>query len=499
MNAPIKSLAIAATAVVVLAGAVGAGYWWGQSRSAPPPAAESADEPRILYWYDPMVPDQHFDKPGQSPFMDMALVPRYADGDAAGDRGITIAPGVRQNLGMRTAIVERGSLARTVSVPGTVTWDLRKERVVSARVDSIVDRLHVKAPYQPVRAGQPLATVIAREWSTALAEARALRSAPTAAAQGIASAAGERLRVLGMPPGTRASADGRVTLTSPVAGVVSEIGLREGEAAAKGTLMFRVNGTDTVWLEASVPQGSVTGIERGTPVTATVSSMPDRTFKGSVEALLPQLDATSRAQKARIVLDNPGGLLAPGMFALVTIQPVDGVEVPLVPTDALIGGGARARVIVLGPDDTFQPVPVRLGRSSGGKTEILDGLRGGERVVTSGQFLIDSEASLSAALTRLGVGAPGDPAPAEAQAAPGPQPATPAAAPPQPADAHAPNAPPRAASGSASSGQKAGAPTVLYWYDPMQPGKRYDKPGRSTMGMTLVPQYANEGGKEPTR
>lgn len=530
MSPRIKPVALAAAAFVLLAAGLGAGYWWGHSKTATPTAQaagerralywydpmvpqEHYDKPgtssmgmklipkyaedgasgggrKVLYWYDPMVPDQHFDKPGKSPFMDMALVPKYADGDAAADSGISITPGVRQNLGMRTEIVTRGSLAGTVRAPGTVTWDLRQERVVSARVDSIVDRLHVKAPFETVRAGQPLASVIAREWSTAMAEARALRGAHTAVARGMASVAGERLRVLGMPAGARPGARGTVTLTSPVSGVVSEIGVREGESAAMGTLLFRVNGTDTVWLEASVPQASVGDIVRGTPVTATVTSIPGKTFEGRVEALLPQLDATSRTQKARIVLDNPSGMLAPGMFAQVTIQPVDGREVPLVPTDALIGTGAQARVIVLGANDRFQPVLVRTGRSSGGKTEILEGLRGGERVVTSGQFLIDSEANLSGALTRLGVGAPDEAAPAKPSAAP----AAPAAAPApsRPAGASAPAPAPRGAA-------KPAPRKVLYWYDPMEPGKRYDKPGTSTMGMTLVPKYADEPGREARR
>jgi len=536
MNPRIKPLALVAAAFVLVAAAVGGGYWWGQSKDAggatgaasaerkilywydPMVPQERYDKPgkssmgmelvpkyadegsgggerKVLYWYDPMVPDQHFDKPGKSPFMDMALVPKYADGDAGADSGIRITPGVRQNLGMRTATVELGSLAGTVHAPGTVTWDLRQERVVSARVGSIVDRLHVKAPYETVRAGQPLASVIAREWSTAMAEARALRSGRTAAARSMGSAAGERLRVLGMPAGARPGAGGTVTLTSPVTGVVSEIGVREGEAAGMGTLLFRINGTDTVWLEASVPQASVGDIVRGTPVTAVVTSMPGKTFEGRVEALLPQLDATSRTQKARIVLDNPGGMLAPGMFAQVTIQPVDGAEVPLVPTDALIGSGANARVIVLGADDRFNPVLVRTGRSGGGKTEVLQGRGGGGRVVISGQFLIDSEANLSGALTRLGVGAPDEPAP--------PKPA--GKAPPKAAPAPSSKTPaPRASGGTSApkvpaSARPAAQRPVAYWYDPMEPGKRYEKPGTSTMGMTLVPKYADEASKEPRR
>ncbi len=392
--------AIVVATLALLLGVLSLGYWWGQSRSKPIESSAGKAVPaerEALYWYDPMVPDQRFDKPGKSPFMDMQLVPKYAD--AATEGGVTVASGVRQNLGIRSAVVTLGNLASSVRVPGTIVWDLRNERVVSARVDSIVDRLYVKAPYTAVRAGQPLASVLAPMWSTALAEARALNNAESAAARALRSASRERLRALGVPAG--AGRGGSITLTSPIDGVVSEIGVREGESTPTGTLLFRINGTATVWLEASVPQAGVAGIAAGTPVVATVDAIPAREFRGVVETLLPEVDMGSRTQRARIVLDNPDGALAPGMFAQIALQPSEGVELPLVPSDALIGSGKLARVIVLGKDDKFQPVLVQPGRSSGGFTEILSGLEGGERIVVSGQFLIDSEANLTGALERL--------------------------------------------------------------------------------------------------
>ena len=134
---------------------------------------------------------------------------------------------------------------------------------------------------------------------------------------------------------------------------------------------------------------------------ASVDALPGESFHGRVETLLPQIDAGSRTQRARIVLDNAEGRLAPGMFAQITLQPAGSAEQVLIPSEALIGAGAQARVIVLGDGDKFQPVIVQPGRSGGGMTEILAGLKGGERVVASGQFLIDSEANLSGALDRL--------------------------------------------------------------------------------------------------
>ena len=393
---------IAAATALLMAGLAG-GYWWAQpgndhnSAMSAAPATE-AGERKVLYWYDPMVPDQHFDKPGKSPFMDMQLVPKYADEVTGG--GVSINPGLQQSVGIRTAPVKAGRLASTVRVPGTLAWDLRQESVVSAFTEGLVSRVRVKAPYTKVARGQPLAAVLAPAWSSALAEAKALRHAQSASARELQSAAEQRLRVLGVPSGR--GRDGSVTLSAPQDGVVTEVLVREGQAVMPGTPLFRVNGTATLWLEAAIPQASAATLRRGTPVEAVVSAVPGQTFSGEVEALLPLVDATSRTQQARIVLRNPDGVLAPGMYAEVSLQPDAGTPIPLVPTEALIATGSDSRVIVQEADGSFRPVRVRTGRSGGGQTEILDGLKGGERVVVSGQFLIDSEASLSGALERLG-------------------------------------------------------------------------------------------------
>lgn len=399
------TFAVAAVIAASLLGVgIAAGYWWarGRSEAAGATASTVGTRPKghdreVLYWYDPMVPDQHFDRPGKSPFMDMPLVPKYAD-DVA-DAGVRIDPGLQQNLGIRTAIVETGRLSAALRVPGTLAWDLRQEVVVSTPVGAIVSRVHVKAPFDTVRRGQPLATVLAPEWSSAIAEAGALAHARSPAARELGSAARQRLRILGVPaaPG----AGGGVTLSAPRDGVVSEVLVREGQAVTPGTPLFRINGTDRLWLEAAIPQAGSIGIGPGTRVEATVSALPGETFDGEVETLLPQIDAGSRTRRARIVLRNEGHRLVPGMFAELTLRGSDGDVVPLVPTEALVATGSDSRVIVLDAAGRFQPVRVRIGRSSGGRTEILAGLAGGERVVTSGQFLIDSEASLSGALQRL--------------------------------------------------------------------------------------------------
>lgn len=400
---PRRALVIGA-GVLLLAAGIAVGYVVAGRTHEPEPSAEAASAAadssgrEVLYWYDPMVPDQHFDKPGKSPFMDMELVPKYADDTRAG--GVRIAPGVRQNLGIRTARVEVGRLGGGLRVPGELTWDLRNEVVVSTPVQAIVSRLEVKAPYERVTAGMPLARVLAPEWGAAIAETRALAHAESADARELQQAARARLRMLGLS-GTTAGANGEVVLRAPRAGVVRELLAREGQTAMPGMPLFRIAGTDTLWLEAAIPQAASGTVQSGTPVTATSDAAPGRTFEGRVETLLPDVDSTTRTQRARIVLQNEDGLLAPGMFAEVTLQSGGGKAVPLVPTEAVIATGEDSRVIVLSPEGGYAPVRVRTGRSAAGKTEILAGLEGGERVVTSGQFLIDSEASLSGALDRL--------------------------------------------------------------------------------------------------
>lgn len=407
MSRAMNKAVIVVSALLLLTFGGGGGYWWAKRdagmQADMASSGASVQARQALYWYDPMMPEQHFDKPGKSPFMDMQLVPKYADD--TGTAGVRIDPGVQQNVGIRTARVESGRLTSRIQVPATLGWDLRQESIISARVDGIVSRLHVKAPFEPVHRGQTLATVLAPAWASAIAEAEALRHTQSSSAKDLQSAANQRLRMLGLS-GTHIGRDGSVVLLSPSDGVVSDVLVREGQTVMAGMPLFRVNSTATLWLEAAIPQGSLGGIRRGTKVEATVSALPGRMFDGEVETLLPEIDPVSRAQRARIVLRNEDGLLVPGMFAELVFQFEASDAVPLVPTEAIVATGSDTRVIVVRPEGGFEPVQVRLGRSSGGRTEILSGLNGGEHVVVSGQFLIDSEASLSGALERLDASKP---------------------------------------------------------------------------------------------
>jgi membrane fusion protein, copper/silver efflux system len=406
MKHPLVIFAVVVLAAILLV----VGYLGGrrQATTAHAPTHSSTTAPdtagKVLYWYDPMAPEQHFDKPGLSP-MSMEMVPRYADTGAAGDV-VRIDPATVQNLGVRTAPVERRVLSTALRVPGTVAWNPREAITVSARVDAVISKLRVRAPYTQVTAGEPLAELLAPQWSSALAEYDALQDAQSADAKTLRGAARERLQVLGLNSAdiraARHGAGAVVTLHAPQAGVVTTLEVREGQRVSAGQTLMTLNNLATVWVEAALPQAVAGAVHAGTPVTVSADALPGQMFRGAVETLLPDIDRATRTQRARIVLANPGGRLSPGMFVSVQLQPADGEAVPVVPDDALIATGQQTRVIVAETDGHFRPLAVRTGRSADGYTEILSGVHGGEKVVVSGQFLIDSEASLSGALQRMG-------------------------------------------------------------------------------------------------
>jgi Cu(I)/Ag(I) efflux system membrane fusion protein len=372
-------------------------------------AAHSQDK-KILYWYDTMVPQEHFDKPGRSP-MGMQMVPKYADDSVSAD-AVRIDPGTVQNLGIRTASVERRALAPAIQVPGTITWDLRLATTVSARVDGVINTLSVRAPYTSVQKGEPLATLLALQWDSALAEYGALEHAQSADAKALRNAARERLQVLGLTGADiRQTGHGSgIVLHAPQAGTVATLDVREGQRVSAGQTLMTLNGLATVWVDAALPQTLASTVRAGTPVSVTVDSQPGRTFNGSVESVLPDIDATTRTQRARIVLDNRDGALSPGMFAQVRLRPTGAPAQLVVPSEALIASGNQTRVIVAESGGHFRAVSVRTGRSVDGDTEVLAGLDDGQQIVVSGQFLIDSEANLSGALGRLDGGAVSSPA-----------------------------------------------------------------------------------------
>ncbi|MFN0039225.1 MAG: efflux RND transporter periplasmic adaptor subunit [Burkholderiales bacterium] len=371
-------------------------------------ATASRDERKVLYWHDPMVPGQKFDKPGKSPFMDMQLVPVYADDGNDGEGKVAISPRMQQNLGVRTAEVTMGTLTSDVEAVGSVAYNERDLALVQARSNGFVEKLHVRAPLDPVRKGQPLADLYVPEWVAAQEEYLSVRRMAGTGLEALVEGARQRMRLVGMTDDQmqRVDATGhveaRLTLHAPISGVVTELGAREGMTVMAGASLFRINGLDPVWVYAEVRENEASAVRAGNEVTARSPALPGRNFKGRVNAILPEVNASTRTLKARIELANPKGELVPGMFATVRFAPAAQQEIRLVPSEAVIRTGLRSVVIVMQGDGTFAPVDVEVGQESEGRTEIRHGLEAGQKIVVSGQFLIDSEASLRGTAVRMG-------------------------------------------------------------------------------------------------
>ena len=407
-----------------------AGTWFVLHRSPAPTNMSPSGDKQALYWYDPMVPDQHFDKPGKSPFMDMQLVPKYAGGSNNAGGVVSIDPREVQNLGVRTAKAEHGTLTTTVRATGTVAFDERAVEVVQARVSGIVERLDVRAPLTSVKRGQSLLALLAPDWTAAQEEYLSLRRSRAQGLDALRAAARQRLLLLGMSEAQiraieqSGRAQTQVVVTSPRDGVIGELSVREGASVMPGTPLLRINGLDDVWINAAIPEAQVARVSTTSSVDVELPAFPGKRLSGRIDALLPDIDPTTRTQTARIVVDNPERL-APGMFARVEISASsEGAASVLVPTEAVIATGTRSVVIVDDGKGRFRAQEVQSGDEAGGKTQVLDGIKEGETVVLSGQFLIDSEASLSGTLTRLSGGGarqsnqPTSSAPASGSAAP---------------------------------------------------------------------------------
>jgi Cu(I)/Ag(I) efflux system membrane fusion protein len=405
----LASLAIVGAALL-LAGSFYAGRHTaatGSPSMAPSmPASGTGNNGRqVLYWHDPMVPAQRFDKPGKSPFMDMQLVPVYADD--AGTPGVQVSSAVQQNLGLRTATVRRADVASSFDAVGTVQFDERLSTVVQARVAGYVEQLAVRAPMEQVRKGQALATVFAPDWLAPQNELLALERAGVS--DDLVAAARQRMRAMSIPESLirrseeTGTAQARFTLIAPDNGVVAELGVREGAAVTPGMTLFRIAGLEKVWAVVDVPEAQASHLLKGQRVKAVLEADPTRAFEGALAELLPQVSSTTRTLQARFEVDNKAGKLTPGMLLRLQVAGPSSSRL-VVPTEAVIRTGTRTVVIVRKDSGAFEPRNVQLGADLGDTMEVEQGLNEGEQVVASGQFLIDSEASLRSAIGNMAIG-----------------------------------------------------------------------------------------------
>ena len=409
------------------------------AEEAPTPAAVA--QKKVLYWYDPLKPEVHFDHPGKSPFMDMQLEPKYAEetlaaGASAPPPGFSVVRiplERRQEIGVTTARVEKRMIGGSIETNGSIAEDEGRLTAVNAKFAGYIERLYVDRTGEPVRRGQPLLAVYSpdlvateRELLLAAENARRLSSAsPQAAtdASALLAATRQRLRLWDIPDSEieRIEKSGQVsktlTLSSPASGVVLKKDAVAGLAVMPGMPLFTIADLSTVWVLADVYQSEMALAAAGIPAVVSASFLPGETFRGRVDFIYPTLTEETRTVKVRLVIPNPKGLLKPGMFVRVSLAG-KAREVLAIPRNALIQTGERQIAFVEQSAGVYAPREVVTGMQGKDFTEVLSGLSEGETVVTSADFLIDSESRIGA-IGAAPEGAAGQPAQSLGKPTPG--------------------------------------------------------------------------------
>jgi len=383
------------------------------AQSAAPAAASSAapakSGPRqILYWYDPMHPQYKAAKAGIAPDCGMDLVPKYADEDTGG--AVVISENKQTLIGVRTAIVERESLTRDVHTTGQITADERRIARIHVKVSGFIDQVHVAYVGQLVKKGEPLFTfyspdlvatqeeyLIARRGEKALGTSQFAEVA--SGSQSLLRSARQRLKLWDISDDQIAKLDatGQVSRTltfySPITGYVTDRKAFPNTSATPDTELYTLADLSTIWVNADIFEYEVPFVKVGQPVEVRLTYYPDKTWKGRVAYIYPTLDPSTRTVKVRIELPNPEMQLKPQMFADVSLKVNYGKPI-VVPQEAVLDSGAEQTVFVVRDGTRFEPRKVFTGAKLDGKVVILSGLKPGETIVTSGNFLIDSESRL---------------------------------------------------------------------------------------------------------
>lgn len=362
----------------------------------------SAEEDEVLYWVAPMDPNYRRDEPGKSP-MGMDLVPVYAN--AAGDNNsVSIKPAMLQSLGVRTALVERGKLWRLINTVGYVAFDERKLSHLHLRTEGWIEKLNVKSDGERVKKGDVLLELYSRELVNAQEEyVQALRGSNDY----LERASRERLEALGMSSAQikqvkrNKRAYQKVRILASQDGVIDSLNVREGMYVKPDTELLTLADLSSIWLLVDIFERQADWVAAGQPAEVSLGYLPGRLWEGEVEFVYPTIDPMTRTLQARLRFDNLDEALKPDMYADVRIYAGPKDAVLSIPREALIKTGDSARVIVALGEGKFRAQEVNAGIESGDFVEVISGLEEGERVVTSGQFLIDSEASLRASFGRM--------------------------------------------------------------------------------------------------
>ncbi|MCP5142560.1 MAG: efflux RND transporter periplasmic adaptor subunit [Gammaproteobacteria bacterium] len=377
-------------------------------------ALEHAEKHLDPKYVCPMHPQIIRDEEGSCPICGMDLVPQKVSVGSEDDGPpiVRVRPETIQNMGVRTAKAEVGKLWKRIDTLGRVMYDEDRQVHVHPRAEGWVEKLHVRAEGDPVEPGQLLLELYSPEVVNAQEEfLLSLKDRDSGTLKGrgrnLVDASIQRLKLFDVPAATikKIEQTGTVALSVPIladeGGVVTRIGLKEGMYVTPMTELYTISDISKVWVVVDVFEHQMSWFDVGTPADISVNALPGETFEGKVRFIYPELDPTTRTLKVRLEFDNPDGKLKPNTLAEATIWGGARDDVLTVPRDAIIETGTRRIVLLALGDGRFQPTPVRTGMWTADKVEVLSGLQEGAEVVVSGQFLIDSEANLQAALRRM--------------------------------------------------------------------------------------------------
>lgn len=363
------------------------------------------DEKQPLYWVAPMDPNYRRDEPGKSP-MGMDLIPVYEDSTSggAGPGTISISPNVENNLGVRTAYVQRRSLHVPIRTVGYVQYNEDTLIHIHPRVEGWVDTLHVKASGEYVKKGEPLYSLYSPELVNAQEE---LLIALRRGNDDLIDAARSRMDALQMPKEaidalmSTKKVRQSITFSAPQTGFVDNLNIREGFFVKPGNTILSIGALDEVWVDAEIFERQSAQVKVGLPVTMTLDFLPGKTWEGEVDYVYPTLEQSTRTLRVRLRFNNKDYELKPNMFAQVTIHSdLDSANV-LVPSEAVIRTGTQNRVVLALGDGQFKSIAVDVGIVVDEYTEITTGLIDGDQIVTSAHFLLDSESSISSDFKRM--------------------------------------------------------------------------------------------------
>jgi Cu(I)/Ag(I) efflux system membrane fusion protein len=412
--------------ILIALGAGGGGYWLAQKNlfgdGGETKAVDSAStgEPKALYYRNPMNPAITSPVPAQDD-MGMDYIPVYADdgqSDSEPTGTVKIDPVTIQNIGVRTAIAKKRELSHAIHAVGQIDYNEEKLARLHPKVKGWVEKLRVDTTGSSVRKGDILLSIYSpqlvssqEEYLLALKNLQVLQNSPfddiRSGAEQLVKSSRERLELLDVPPHqikeleTTHEIKKRIHIHSPFDGIVMKVGIREGQYATPQNELYMLADLDKVWVYVDVYEYELPWLNVNDKASMTVAAVPGKTFEGEVAYIYPYMERKTRTARVRLEFDNRDMKLKPGMFAKVTLHAGRKVDAVVIPAEAIVRSGNREQVFIVREAGKFEPREVRLGLAAEGLVQILDGVEVGEKVVTSSQFLIDSESKLREATAKM--------------------------------------------------------------------------------------------------